>query len=123
MKTGPTHELVARCEDLVKQCTKVVDPIELGDGGCDQKHIRTYVREFQHDLCSVVTVETEIIRVPDNKVGLIIGRGGSTIRSLMQESGATIDIPKGPLTQYRHESTSYSCTENLTGDPYREIKA
>jgi hypothetical protein len=29
---GPSDDLVARCEELVKQCTKVVDPIELSDG-------------------------------------------------------------------------------------------
>lgn len=83
---GPSDDLVARCEELVKQCTKVVDPIELSDG-------------------MSVAVVSEVLRVPDNKVGLIIGRGGSTIRTLMQESGAMIDIPK----------------DNLIGKPYREI--
>ena len=61
-----------------------------------------------------------MIRVPDNKVGLIIGRGGSTIRSLMQESGATIDIPKGKAL--RAAAPTDRGTDNLTGEPYREIK-
>ncbi len=62
----------------------------------------------------------EILQVPDNKVGLVIGRSGTTIRNLMQVSGATIDIPKGLRVELC--AWSYVTAENKTGRPYREIE-
>mmetsp|Transcript_5921 Transcript_5921/g.8600 ORF Transcript_5921/g.8600 Transcript_5921/m.8600 type:complete len:778 (-) Transcript_5921:446-2779(-) len=36
------------------------------------------------------------VQVPNNDVGLIIGKGGVTIRSIQERSGANVQIPQGP---------------------------
>uniref|UniRef100_A0A7S3VAH2 K Homology domain-containing protein n=1 Tax=Chaetoceros debilis TaxID=122233 RepID=A0A7S3VAH2_9STRA len=36
------------------------------------------------------------VQVPNNDVGLVIGKGGSTIRSIQERSGANVQIPQGP---------------------------
>jgi KH domain len=41
-------------------------------------------------------LQTEVLSVPNDKVGLIIGRGGVTIRALQEESGARIQVAKEP---------------------------
>lgn len=37
-----------------------------------------------------------IVQVPNNDVGLIIGKGGSTIKSIQERSGANVQIPQQP---------------------------
>jgi len=37
---------------------------------------------------------TEFVLVPSNKVGLVIGKGGETIKSINQASGAYVEIDK-----------------------------
>jgi far upstream element-binding protein len=54
---------------------------------------------------------TITVTVPSNKVGLVIGRGGETIRSLESQSGAKIAIvPENPGER------SYERTINVTGN-------
>ena len=36
------------------------------------------------------------VAVPNNDVGLVIGKGGMTIRSIQERSGANVQIPPGP---------------------------
>lgn len=36
------------------------------------------------------------VQVPNNDVGLVIGKGGLTIRSIQERSGANVQIPPGP---------------------------
>ena len=36
------------------------------------------------------------VSVPNNDVGLVIGKGGTTIRSIQERSGANVQIPPGP---------------------------
>ena len=37
-----------------------------------------------------------VVQVPNNDVGLVIGKGGMTIRSIQERSGANVQIPAGP---------------------------
>jgi far upstream element-binding protein len=53
---------------------------------------------------------TVSVSVPGNKVGLVIGRGGETIRSLESQSGAKIAI-----AQENPGERSYERTINITG--------
>lgn len=50
-------------------------------------------------------VESYVFSVPNEVVGIIIGRGGATFRQLQEESGCMINIPK----------------DAAPGSPYREI--
>lgn len=57
----------------------------------------------------------KLVRVPDNKVGLIIGKGGATFRQFSEESGAKINIPKAadPGKDYREITVSGTAEEVL----------
>eukprot|EP00039_Didymoeca_costata_P009090 m.120349 g.120349 ORF g.120349 m.120349 type:complete len:489 (+) comp14356_c0_seq4:177-1643(+) len=52
--------------------------------------------------------KTAIVPVPNDKVGLIIGKGGSTFREIQEQSGARMLIPKVPEagTDMRHVSVT-----------------
>lgn len=52
-----------------------------------------------------------VMKVPSSKVGLIIGRGGETIRDLEERSGAKITVAPEPYGE-----RSYERTINLVGD-------
>ena len=54
---------------------------------------------------------TVTVTIPGNKVGLVIGSGGETIRSLESQSGAKIAI-----TQENPGERSYERTINITGN-------
>ncbi|KAH8550436.1 hypothetical protein BGW37DRAFT_499391 [Umbelopsis sp. PMI_123] len=54
---------------------------------------------------------TVTVNIPGNKVGLVIGSGGETIRSLESQSGAKIAI-----TQENPGERSYERTINITGN-------
>jgi polyribonucleotide nucleotidyltransferase len=54
---------------------------------------------------------TVSVTIPGNKVGLVIGSGGETIRSLESQSGAKIAI-----TQENPGERSYERTINITGN-------
>jgi rRNA processing protein Krr1/Pno1 len=45
------------------------------------------------------STSARILKVPDDCVGLIIGKGGETIRKLQQESGAKIQVAKKEIAQ------------------------
>ena len=40
-----------------------------------------------------------VMKVPHELVGMLIGKGGETIKDLKKESGARIDISKEPSTE------------------------
>mmetsp|Transcript_15878 Transcript_15878/g.39720 ORF Transcript_15878/g.39720 Transcript_15878/m.39720 type:complete len:1963 (+) Transcript_15878:175-6063(+) len=52
------------------------------------------------------------MRVPHELIGMLIGRGGETIKELKKESGARIDICKEPV-----EPNSQDCLVHLSGPP------
>ncbi|KAI7830468.1 hypothetical protein BC939DRAFT_439423 [Gamsiella multidivaricata] len=54
---------------------------------------------------------TATIQIPSTKVGLVIGRGGETIRDLQDRSGARIAVTPSP-----HDHSSPSRTVSITGD-------
>ncbi|CAO3564340.1 unnamed protein product [Mortierella alpina] len=54
---------------------------------------------------------TATMQIPSTKVGLVIGRGGETIRDLQDRSGARIAVTPSPMDQ-----TSPSRTVSITGD-------
>jgi hypothetical protein len=75
---GDTVESLVYCQSLVNACLRAAE---------------TRPRPGDALLLGPDT-ETLRLRVPDSKVGLIIGKGGGTIRYLTQESGTLIEIPK-----------------------------
>ena len=52
------------------------------------------------------------LRVPHELIGMLIGRGGETIKELKKESGARIDISKEP-----EEEGSQERLVHITGPP------
>lgn len=54
---------------------------------------------------------SQTIQIPSTKVGLVIGRGGETIRDLQDRSGARIAVTPTP-----HDHTSNMRTVTITGD-------
>ena len=52
------------------------------------------------------------LKVPHELIGMLIGRGGETIKDLKTESGARIDISKEP-----DEEGSSDRLVNITGPP------
>jgi len=59
--------------------------------------------------------ETITMEVPGNQVGRIIGKGGSRIRELQDQSGCRINIDKN--------SRGDQTTVELTGDPEAQARA
>lgn len=65
------------------------------------------VSSFNHMTCDAMRAIVEL-RVPADRVGLIIGRGGETIKRLQDETGAHIQVGKeaeGPDRQVMVEGT------------------
>ncbi|KAG0035926.1 hypothetical protein BGZ82_004933, partial [Podila clonocystis] len=56
---------------------------------------------------------SQTIQIPSTKVGLVIGRGGETIRDLQDRSGARIAVTPTP-----HDHTSNMRTVTITGDDH-----
>lgn len=56
---------------------------------------------------------SQTIQIPSTKVGLVIGRGGETIRDLQDRSGARIAVTPTP-----HDHTSDMRTVTITGDDH-----
>jgi len=95
--TAPTKESIDMCRGLIENM--VADRIRttnstatLGSamstpGGNTQQIKLNEAIGAGHSLLTVT--------VPDGDVGLIIGRGGATIRSIQDRSGANIQIPQG----------------------------
>ncbi|CAJ1930533.1 unnamed protein product [Cylindrotheca closterium] len=95
LQPGQTHRVItlqATAQDSVDQCRELIesmvqDRIRAAGGGMgggkDMK-----VNEAVSMGHALVKVE-----VPDADVGLIIGKGGSTIKSIQESTGASIQIP------------------------------
>eukprot|EP00049_Salpingoeca_infusionum_P017137 m.351863 g.351863 ORF g.351863 m.351863 type:complete len:450 (-) comp16385_c0_seq1:142-1491(-) len=72
--TGPTPEAIERCKTIIQ--TKIYEaqnPAETAEGGAQN---------------------SKVTFVPDDQVGRLIGRGGSTIKQIQDLSGAHMDIAK-----------------------------
>lgn len=69
--------------------------------------------------------ETIEVAVPNQAVGLVIGRGGSTIKSIQDRTGANIQVPKGPDADdmSRRTLTVSGPSRQVVEDAKREILA
>lgn len=85
VEDGKPRKLTIRGEELsVEEAQKRVDDIVHGSGSL------SVLMGGQHR----VGEQTIYVQVPANRVGLVIGRGGETIKALQDRTGARINVVK-----------------------------
>ncbi|KAK4747033.1 hypothetical protein SAY87_026070 [Trapa incisa] len=73
-----TAEQIARADQLIKE---VLSEAEAGGSGTVSRRVTTQTGSEQF-----------VIKVPNNKVGLVIGKGGETIKNMQNRTGARIQV-------------------------------
>lgn len=105
--TASTQESINACrsiiEDMVRERLRLNDEQQggqrnpmagaMGAAG-PGANAAAQAAQLQHALSDGHTHVT--VAVPNNDVGLIIGKSGTTIRSIQDRSGANVQIPQGP---------------------------
>lgn len=95
MKPGDTHRSIVLKgnPDAVAECKRMIDEVissrqqnTMSGFGQPKQHTQ---REMDHSF--IVKV-----KVPNNKVGIIIGKGGATIKTIQERTGAQVQIPSVP---------------------------
>lgn len=95
MKPGDTHRSIVLKgnPDAVAECKRMIDEVissrqqnSVSGFGQPKQHTQ---REMDHSF--IVKV-----KVPNNKVGIIIGKGGATIKTIQERTGAQVQIPSVP---------------------------
>ena len=90
--TGPR----ARRADAIAEINRIIDDSGMGSGArpAADRHVRDSAppRASSHQPPLRDGEDTMQIMVPDRTVGLIIGRGGETIRDLQERSGCHVNI-------------------------------
>jgi far upstream element-binding protein len=94
--TGATPESVSMCrgiiEEMVQERARLND--SRGGGQASGANAAGQAAQLQRALSEGQAHVT--VAVPNGDVGLIIGKGGMTIRSIQERSGANVQIPQGP---------------------------
>ena len=97
---GATQESVSMCrgiiEDMVKERLRLNEEQGGGrySGGGPGNNAAGQAAQLQTALAE--GHQHVVVRAPNNDVGLIIGKGGMTIRSIQERSGANVQIPQQP---------------------------
>ncbi|KAK4756587.1 hypothetical protein SAY87_006714 [Trapa incisa] len=73
-----TVEQIARADQLIKE---VLSEAEAGGSGTVSRRVTTQTGSEQF-----------VMKVPNNKVGLVIGKGGETIKNMQNSTGARIQV-------------------------------
>ncbi len=102
--TGATPEAVSMCrgiiEEMVQERARLNEQGRSGGGfGGGQgsgpgSNAASQAAQLQMALSEGQALVT--VAVPNSDVGLVIGKGGMTIRSIQERSGANVQIPQGP---------------------------
>lgn len=99
--TGATPEAVSMCrgiiEEMVQERARLNDQGRGGSsysGSGPGSNAAGQAAQLQNALSEGQSHVT--VAVPNSDVGLVIGKGGMTIRSIQERSGANIQIPQGP---------------------------
>ena len=99
--TGATPEAVSMCrgiiEEMVQERARLNDQGRGGSsfgGAAPGSNAAGQAAQLQSALSEGQQHVT--VAVPNTDVGLVIGKGGMTIRSIQERSGANIQIPQGP---------------------------
>jgi far upstream element-binding protein len=94
--TGSTQESIIMCrgiiEQMVEERTRLNNssrPMAMASGGGGAASQAVQLQQAVSEGQQLVTVQ-----VPDADVGLIIGKMGSSIRSIQERSGANVQIPQ-----------------------------
>lgn len=117
MKPGETHRSIVLKgnPDAVAECKRMIDEVisnrqqnSVSGSGQPKQHTQ---REMDHSF--IVKV-----KVPNNKVGIIIGKGGATIKTIQERTGAQVQIPSGP-----DEDNPNLRTLSIGGDSLESVEA
>lgn len=101
--TGSTQESISMCrgiiEDMVQERARLNQEQGGGRGGGFSSsgpgsNAAGQAAQLQQALAGGQAHVT--VQVPNNDVGLVIGKSGTTIRSIQERSGANVQIPSGP---------------------------
>lgn len=99
--TGATPEAVSMCRGIIEEMVQERARLnEQGRGGSSfggaapGSNAAGQAAQLQSALSEGQQHVT--VAVPNTDVGLVIGKGGMTIRSIQERSGANIQIPQGP---------------------------
>jgi len=104
--TGPNQESISMCrgiiEEMVQERLRMNQEMSGGrgsltgniSGGGPGANAAAQAVQLQQALAQGQAHVT--VQVPNNDVGLIIGKGGTTIRSIQDRSNANVQIPQGP---------------------------
>lgn len=97
---GSTPESVSMCrsiiEDMVQERAKLNEQTRTGGStfvsSTPGNSAASQAAQLQKALSEGQALS--VVQVPNNDVGLIIGKGGSTIKSIQERSGANVQIPQ-----------------------------
>jgi len=108
MKPGETHRsiVVKGHPDAVAECKRMVDEIVTnrlnprgfngggaGGGSGIMQQLQQYQSNGTRELDTPFVMK---VPVPDDKIGIIIGKGGLTIKAIQEKTRTQIQVPKGP---------------------------
>jgi far upstream element-binding protein len=100
--TAATPEAVSMCrgviEDMVQERARLNEENRNGGGfgGGPGPGSNAAGQAAQLQAALSQGQEHVTVQVPNSDVGLVIGKGGMTIRSIQERSGANVQIPQGP---------------------------
>ena len=128
MKPGDTHRCITvkGTPDAVAECRRQIDEIvnnrmnqNSGGGGMmmggGQPRTQQLNSSGQRDLENPFVMK---VPVPDDKVGIIIGKQGMTIKGIQERTRTQIQIPKGP-----DEDNTAVRTLSIGGDSKESLEA
>jgi len=126
-KSGATRVQVAADTAPGSQYRNVF--VEGSDEACQKvKAMLNEIVENQRNMHEAMSGKLKgkvrvIIKVPNNMVGLVIGRGGETIKFIAQKTGATVFMSKDPSMVNNLEKTIMCVgTKEQTGKARKEIE-
>ena len=119
MKPGETHRsiILKGNPEAVAECKRMIDEIlssrsqNTGSGSALGQPKAHTSREMEHAF--IVKV-----KVPNSKVGIIIGKGGVTIKMIQERTRAQVQIPSGP-----DEDNPNLRTLSIGGDSREAVEA
>jgi far upstream element-binding protein len=95
MKPGDTHRSIVLKgnPDAVAECKRMIDEVIISR---QQSSVSSFGQPKQHTQREMDHSFIVKVKVPNNKVGIIIGKGGATIKTIQERTGAQVQIPSVP---------------------------
>jgi far upstream element-binding protein len=97
--TASTQEAISMCRGIIEEMVLERDRLNQEQGNRSGSHGPGSNAAGQAAQLQIALSQGHAhvtVTVPNNDVGLVIGKGGMTIRSIQERSGANVQIPSGP---------------------------